>query len=157
MMHKHTKIESIRIGIVQANFNQDLCASMQAACAQALHTLGVDQHRIDSVTVPGALEIPFALAQLARTKRFSALIALGSVIKGETYHFEVVAEQSAAGIMHVSLDTGVPIANGVLTAYTADQAHERAAEKAAACARVAIHMIHTTQDIRSLGNNHEMG
>jgi len=92
------------------------------------------------VTVPGALEIPLALQKMANTGRFDALIALGAVIRGETYHFEVVANQSASGVASVQLDSGIPVANAILTALDEKQARARASEKGAEAARVAIEM-----------------
>jgi 6,7-dimethyl-8-ribityllumazine synthase len=91
-------------------------------------------------TVPGALEVPYALMRLGRSRQFDALIALGAVIKGDTYHFEVVCNESAAGVGRVMIDLGIPIANAILTTYTDDQADERAASKGAEAARVAVEM-----------------
>jgi 6,7-dimethyl-8-ribityllumazine synthase len=92
------------------------------------------------VTVPGALEVPLALQKMAQSGNFDALIALGAVVRGETYHFEIVAGESAAGIANVQLDTGVPIANGILTTDNDDQALARMAQKGADCALAAIEM-----------------
>jgi 6,7-dimethyl-8-ribityllumazine synthase len=107
---------------------------------QELLALGVNQSDIFVATVPGALELPLTLAQLAETGRFDALVALGAVIRGETYHFEVVSNESAAGIARVWLEFHIPIANGVLTTEDEAQAVARAAEKGADCARVAVEM-----------------
>jgi 6,7-dimethyl-8-ribityllumazine synthase len=106
--------------------------------------LGVLEEDILHTTVPGALEIPVALQKLAETDQFDALIALGAVIRGETYHFELVANESAAGIARVSLDAGIPIANAVLTTETDEQAEERMAVKGADAARVAVEMANLT-------------
>ncbi len=95
---------------------------------------------IHVASVPGALEIPLALQKFACSARFDALVALGAVIRGETYHFEVVSNESAAGVMTVQLDTGVPIANGILTTDTDAQAEARVGEKGADCARAAVEM-----------------
>ena len=95
---------------------------------------------VQIVTVPGALETPLALQKLAQSGKFDALIALGAVIRGETYHFEIVANESAAGISSVQLDTGIPIANGILTTDTEEQALARMTEKGADCALAAIEM-----------------
>jgi 6,7-dimethyl-8-ribityllumazine synthase len=92
------------------------------------------------VTVPGALEIPLALQKMAETEQFDALIAIGAVIRGETYHFELVSNESGAGITRVSLDYGIPIANAVLTTDTEEQAEARMAEKGADAGRVAVEM-----------------
>jgi len=115
--------------------------------ADFLGQLGVASNDIEIVTVPGALEIPLALQKLASTGRFDALVALGAVIRGETYHFEVVANESADGVMTVQLDTGMPIANGILTTDSDDQAEARMHEKGADCARVAVEMANLMQAV----------
>jgi 6,7-dimethyl-8-ribityllumazine synthase len=122
------------------------------ACDKQLLALGVDAADIHVVSVPGALEIPIALQTLALERRgfgrrYDALVALGAVIRGETYHFEVVANESARGILDVQLETGVPVANGVLTTSTEDQARERAGVKGAEAARVAVEMANTLRAI----------
>lgn len=132
--------EGLRIAIVQARFNESIGVLERQACVQELLALGVNQNDIFLATVPGALELPLTLAQLAETGRFDALVALGAVIRGETYHFEVVSNESAAGIARVSLEFHIPIANGVLTTEDEAQAIARAAEKGADCARVAVEM-----------------
>ncbi len=132
--------EGLRVAVVQARFNESVGIAQRQACVQELLALGVDQSDIVSVTVPGALEIPLALSQLAETGRFDALIALGAVIRGETYHFEVVSNESAAGISRVALEFHIPVANGVLTVDTDEQAHARAQEKGRDCAKVAVEM-----------------
>lgn len=131
----------LRIGIVVGRFNQDVGDGLLSACTAELAKLGVASHDIEIVTVPGALEIPLALQKLAGTGRYDALVALGAVIRGETYHFEVVSNESADGVMTVQLDTGVPIANGILTTDDDDQAEARMHEKGADCARVAVEMV----------------
>lgn len=130
----------LRIGIVVGRFNAELGDALLAACLKELETLGVRSDQVVVATVPGALEVPLALQRLAATGRFDALIALGAVIRGETYHFEVVSNESASGITAVQLDTGVPIANGILTANTEEQAQARTAQKGLDCARVAVEM-----------------
>jgi len=132
--------QDFRIGIVQARFNETHCVALSNACIKELITLGVAQEDIRLVTVPGALEIPFALQKLAETGEFDGLVALGAVIRGETYHFELVSNESAAGIARVSMDTGLPIANGVLTCDTDEQANARVEIKGADCARAVIEM-----------------
>lgn len=132
--------EGLRVAIVQARFNESIGNAQREACIQALLSLGVDQNDILVATVPGALEIPLTLSQLAETGRFDALIALGAVIRGETYHFEIVSNESAAGISRVAMEFHIPVANGVLTTETDAQAQARAAEKGADCARVAVEM-----------------
>lgn len=130
----------LRIGIVQARFNQAVCEALLKGCLAELARLEVAESDTLVCTVPGALEIPYALARLARTGQFDALIALGAVIKGDTYHFEVVCNESAAGVGRVALETGVPVANAILTTYTDEQAEERAPVKGAEAAQVAIEM-----------------
>lgn len=132
--------EGLRIAIVQARFNESVGSLQRESCVRELLALGVDGNDILAVTVPGALEIPLTLSQLAETGRFDALIALGAVIRGETYHFEVVSNESAAGISRVALEFHIPIANGVLTTEDDAQAMARAEEKGRDCARVAVEM-----------------
>lgn len=130
----------LRIGVVMSRFNQDVCDGLLSACTDELLRLGVSSDLIRIATVPGALEIALTLQAMARSGRFDALIALGAVIRGETYHFELVSNEMGAGITRVGLDTGVPIANGVLTTENDDQALARMQEKGADCARVAVEM-----------------
>ncbi|MFL9922952.1 6,7-dimethyl-8-ribityllumazine synthase [Herbaspirillum lusitanum] len=132
--------ENLRIGIVQARFNEDVCHGLLAACLAELKHLGVADEDILHVTVPGALEIPLGLQKMAETEQFDALIALGAVIRGETYHFELVSNESGAGITRIGLDFGLPIANAVLTTENDEQAEARMAEKGADAARVAVEM-----------------
>ena len=132
--------EGLRIAIVQARFNESVGRLQRESCVRELLGLGVDGNDILAVTVPGALEIPLTLSQLAETGRFDALIALGAVIRGETYHFEIVSNESAAGISRVALEFHIPIANGVLTTEDDAQAMARAEEKGRDCARVAVEM-----------------
>jgi 6,7-dimethyl-8-ribityllumazine synthase len=128
------------IGIVQSRFNESITNSLAQACIDELKKLGVVDKHITHVTVPGALEIPVALQALADKDEFDALIALGCIIRGETYHFEVVANEMAAGIMRVSLDTKLPIANEVLTVQNVNQALARQDDKGRDAARVAVEM-----------------
>ena len=137
--------EGMRIGIVWSRFNEDIVRELLTACDRELVNLGVLPTDIDVVSVPGALELPLALQVLALERkafgrRYDALVALGAVIRGETYHFEVVSNESARGILDVQLETGVPIANAVLTTSTEAQAKERANVKGAEAARVAVEM-----------------
>jgi len=132
--------EGLHIGIVRARFNENIGLAELAACLETLGELGVDERDVMVVTVPGALEIGSVLASLADSGEFDALIALGAVIRGETYHFEIVSNESAAAITRVALETGVPVANGVLTTDTDAQAEARAEEKGRDCARVAVEM-----------------
>ena len=130
----------LRVGIVVGRFNREVGDALLAACSAALARHGVRASDTRVVSVPGALEVPLALQKLANTGRFDALIALGAVIRGETYHLEIVANESASGITTVGLDTGVPVANGILTTENEAQARARAEQKGADCAAVAIEM-----------------
>ena len=111
----------LRLGIVQGRFNAEVGKGLLDACCARLKALGVGDDNICIATVPGALEIPLTLQRMAQSGKFDALVALGAVIRGETYHFEIVSNESAAGITQVQLDTGVPIANGMLTTNTNQQ------------------------------------
>lgn len=130
----------LRIGIIMSRFNIDVCEGLLAACTAELRKHKVAPENMLIVTVPGALEIPLAAQKMAGSGRFDALCALGAVIRGETYHFEVVSDQSAAALATVQLDSGVPVANGVLTTDNDDQAEARMSEKGADVARAAIEM-----------------
>lgn len=132
----------LRIGIVVGRFNRDVGEGLLSACVATLKKQGVADAAMLIATVPGALELPLALERMARSGKFDALIALGAVIRGETYHFEIVSNESAAGITRVQLDTGVPIANGVLTCDTDEQAEARMEQKGADCALAAVEMVH---------------
>ena len=130
----------LRVGIVTARFNAPICEKLLLGARKGLAEMGVDANDVAEVTVPGALEIPLALQAFAATEAFDALIALGCVIKGDTYHFEVVCNESAAGITRVGLDLDVAIGNGVLTTYTEEQAEIRAEQKGFEAAQAAIEM-----------------
>ena len=132
--------EGLHIGIVRARFNEDIGLIELDACLQELESLGVDERDIMVVTVPGALELGVTLARMAETFEFDSLIALGAVIRGETYHFEIVSNESASAISRISLETGIPVANGVLTTETDEQAEVRAADKGRDCAQCAVEM-----------------
>lgn len=132
--------KGLRIGIVVSRFNPEVGEALLAACTAALKKHGVLAPDIRVVAVPGALEAPLALQKMANTGKYDALIALGAVIRGETYHFEVVANESAGGLTTVALDTGVPVANGILTTDDDDQAAARVSQKGADCAAAAIEM-----------------
>lgn len=135
------------IGIVVARFNADIGDGLLSSCTAELVKLGVSATDITIVTVPGALEAPLVLQQMAVSDAYDALIALGAVVRGETYHFEIVANESARGIMAVQLDTGIPIANGILTTEDDDQATARMAKKGADCAAVAVEMANLLREI----------
>ncbi len=139
--------DGLRIGIVQARFNAPLTAALAAACRAELLALGVADEHIKLVLVPGALEVPVVLQAMAQRDEFDALVALGCIIRGETYHFELVANESGAGVSRVSLDHGVPIANAILTVETEAQAWARAEDKGRDAARVAVEMANLLEDI----------
>lgn len=132
--------EGLHIGIVRARFNEEIGINELDACLAELKALGVDERDVTVLSVPGALEVGITLAQMAETGEFDALIALGAVIRGETYHFEIVSNESAAAISRVALETGIPVANGILTTETEEQAQVRAAEKGRDCARTAVEL-----------------
>ncbi|AKU21851.1 MULTISPECIES: 6,7-dimethyl-8-ribityllumazine synthase [unclassified Massilia] len=149
--------ESLRIGIVQARFNEDVCHGLLSACLAELKHLGVADEDVLHVTVPGALEIPLILQKMAETEQFDALIALGAVIRGETYHFELVSNESGAGITRVSLDCNIPIANAVLTTENDEQAEVRMAVKGAEAARVAVEMANLAIALEELHQDDDDG
>ena len=132
--------KKLRIGIVQARWNADITDSLAAACLGELMQLGVKAKNVTLVQVPGALEVPLALQALADRADYDALIALGCIIRGETYHFELVANESGAGVTRISLDHGLPIANAILTVENQQQAEARQVEKGVDAARVAVEM-----------------
>lgn len=136
----------LSIGIVQARFNAPITAKLAEACLAELAALGVDPGRIRHLTVPGALEVPVALQALADTDDYDALIALGCIIRGETYHFELVANESGAAVTRVSLDAGIPIANAILTVENEAQAWARI-DKGRDAARVAVEMACLLDDL----------
>lgn len=145
--------EGLRIGIVQSRFNEPIVEALRRACLQELARLGVVEDDVFACTVPGALEIPVVLGRLAQSAQFDALIALGAVVRGETYHFEVVCDRSAAGVMQVSLDYGVPVANAILTVDTDEQAHARTQEKGTDAARVAVEMANLSAALGALSGD----
>jgi len=137
----------LRIGIVQARFNAAVTDALAAACIAELSTLGVGPKHIKHVTVPGALEVALALNVLADSEDYDALIALGCIIRGETYHFELVANESGTAVTRVSLDHSIPIANAILTVENEDQAWARAQDKGRDAARVAVEMANLMEDL----------
>ena len=139
--------EGLRIGIVRARFNDAITSKLAQACLAELDRLDVDSGDIRHVTVPGALEVPIALKAMADSGDYDALIALGCIIRGETYHFELVANESGAGVSRVALDHQVPIANAILTVENEAQAWARAEEKGRDAARVAVEMANLLEDL----------
>ena len=137
----------LRIGIVQARFNAAITDALANACLAELAVLGVGPKHIKHITVPGSLEIALALHALAESEDYDALIALGCIVRGETYHFELVANESGAAVTRVALDHGIPIANGVLTVESEDQAWARTNDKGRDAARVAVEMANLMEDL----------
>jgi 6,7-dimethyl-8-ribityllumazine synthase len=139
--------KKLSIGIVQARFNEPITNALASACKAELLTLGVLEKHIDHVVVPGALEVPLALQAMAEKSKYDALIALGCIIRGETYHFELVANESGAGVSRVALDYQLPIANAILTTENLEQAIARKIEKGRDAARVAVEMANLLEEI----------
>ena len=146
-----TKLDGtdLRIGIVVARFNEYAGRGEFESCLDELKKLGVLEEDVTKVSVPGALEIPFALQKLAQTDEYDALIALGAVIRGETYHFELVSNESGAGISRIALDYDIPVANGVLTTENDEQCEERIDMKGRDCARCAVEMANLAKEFVS--------
>ncbi|MFM2067085.1 MAG: hypothetical protein RLZZ584_1994 [Pseudomonadota bacterium] len=137
----------LRIALVQARFNAHITDRMARVCVAELERLGVQPRHIRHVSVPGALEVPVALNALADLDEYDALVAIGCVIRGETYHFELVANESGAGVTRVALDHNVPVANAILTVENEAQALARVEDKARDAAQVAIEMANLMEDI----------
>ncbi|WP_284465368.1 6,7-dimethyl-8-ribityllumazine synthase [Diaphorobacter nitroreducens] len=139
--------KKLHIGIVQARFNENITNTLAAACRAELLRLGVQEKHIRHVLVPGALEVPVALQALAERDEYDALIALGCIIRGETYHFELVANESGAGVTRLALDYQVPIANAIITTENLEQALARQTEKGVDAARVAVEMANLLEEL----------
>lgn len=139
--------KKLTIGIVQARFNEPITNSLSEACKAELIALGVLEKNIDLVLVPGALEVPVALMAMAEKLKYDALVAVGCIIRGETYHFELVANESGAGVSRVALDYQLPIANAILTTENLEQAMARKTEKGRDAARVAVEMANLLEEI----------
>jgi 6,7-dimethyl-8-ribityllumazine synthase len=135
------------IGIVQARFNESITNALAEACRAELLRLGVQEKNIDHVFVPGALEVPVALQAMAEKGTYDALVALGCVIRGETYHFELVSNESAAGVTRVSLDYQLPIANAIITTENTEQAIARQTDKGRDAAQVAVEMANLLEEL----------
>ena len=146
-IEKNLNGAGMQIGIVLSRFNSDIGDGLLSACKSELLKLGVASDAITIATVPGALETPLVLQHMALSEKFDALIALGAIIRGETYHFEVVANESARGISEVQLNTGVPVANAVLTTEDDDQAIARMHIKGAEAAQVAVEMFNLVRSL----------
>jgi 6,7-dimethyl-8-ribityllumazine synthase len=139
--------EGLRIALVRARFNDAITRKLEEACVAELAVLGVVGKHIKQVSVPGALEIPLVLKALAESEEFEALVAIGCVIRGETYHFELVANESGAGVSRVALEHQLPIANAILTVDTEAQAWARAEDKGRDAARVAVEMANLMEEL----------
>lgn len=139
--------KKLKIGIVQARFNAGITDALAHACKTELLALGVAEKDITHVTVPGALEVPLALQAMAEKGSFDALVALGCIIRGETYHFELVANESGAGVTRIALDYQLPIANAILTTEDMPQAIARQEDKGRDAARVAVEMANLLESI----------
>ncbi|MDZ7938573.1 MAG: 6,7-dimethyl-8-ribityllumazine synthase [Rhodoferax sp.] len=139
--------KKLSIGIVQARFNAAITDALFLACKTELLALGVSEKDIDHVTVPGALEVAVALQALAEKGKYDALVALGCIIRGETYHFELVANESGAAVTRVALDYQLPIANAILTTENMEQAIARQTEKGRDAAQVAVEMANLLENI----------
>jgi len=137
----------LRVGIVQARFNDSITRQLASSCIDELVALGVSARHIRHVTVPGALEVPVALNAMAQSGRFDALVALGCIVRGETYHFELVANESGSGVTRVALDHELPVANAILTVENMDQARARAVDKGRDAARVAVEMANLLENL----------
>jgi 6,7-dimethyl-8-ribityllumazine synthase len=136
----------IRIGIVMARFNQDVGEGLLSGCCHELRRLGVTE--VNLATVPGALEIPLTLQTMAQSGKYDALVAIGCVIRGETYHFEVVSNESSRGVTDVQLNTGIPIANAILTVENDDQAEVRMVQKGTEAAQCAVEMANLMKAVK---------
>ena len=137
----------LHIALVQSRFNEGITNALALACRTELLALGVQEKHIRHVTVPGALEVPTALQALAEQDQYDALIALGCIIRGETYHFELVAHESAAGVSRIALEYHVPIANAIITTENLEQAIARQHEKGRDAARTAVEMANLLEEI----------
>ncbi|MEO6017764.1 MAG: 6,7-dimethyl-8-ribityllumazine synthase [Polaromonas sp.] len=135
------------IGIVQARFNESITNALADACRHELAALGVHDDNITHVRVPGALEVPCALQAMAESDKYDALIALGCIIRGETYHFELVANESGSAVTRIGLDYQLPIANAILTTENLAQAVARQVEKGVDAARVAVEMANLLNEL----------
>lgn len=140
--------KGLKVGVVMARFNEPVCHGLRDACLAELAVLGVKPDDVVLATVPGALEVPLVLQTMAKTRRYDALVALGAVIRGETYHFELVSNESGAGITRVGLDFDIPVANAILTTETDEQAEVRMQEKGRDAARVAVEMANLHKTLR---------
>ena len=136
-----------RVGVVLSRFNPGIGDLMLAGALRAIKEAGVADRNVTIATVPGALETPLALQRLAQSGDFDALVALGAVIRGETYHFEIVANESARGVADVQIEFGIPIGNGILTTDTDEQALLRCEAKGFEAAQAALELANLLEAI----------
>jgi 6,7-dimethyl-8-ribityllumazine synthase len=136
----NTRAEHMRVGIVLSRFNAAIGQPLLEGALRALGEAGAHESSITVVTVPGALEAPLALQRMAQSGDYDALVALGAVIRGETFHFDIVATESASGLASVQLEFGIPIGNGILTTDSEEQALARAGVKGHEAAMAAVEM-----------------
>jgi 6,7-dimethyl-8-ribityllumazine synthase len=142
-----TRGETRRVGLVVSRFNAQVGDGLLAGALRGLRDAGVSDEDVTIVSVPGALETPQALQRMAQTGDFDALVALGAVIRGETYHFEIVSNESARGVAEVALQFGVPIGNGILTCNTDEQALSRMDTKGYEAAQAALELANLFDDL----------
>ena len=145
----------LRFAVIAARFNDFVVEPLLRGALDALKRHGVSEKQIEIVRVPGAFDIPIVAKKLALSRRYEALIALGAVIRGETYHFELVSNESGAGISRIALDFGTPVANAVLTTENDEQAVARMTEKGRDAARVAVEMANLSVALEQLGGDDE--
>ena len=142
-----------RFALVCSRFNDLVVERLERGARQALVRRGISDHAVDTFWAPGALELPIVAKAAADTRRYDAIVALGAVVRGATYHFEVVADQSAAGLVHVALDAGIVVTNGIVTVDTLEQALDRAGgksgNKGADAASAALETVELTRTIRA--------
>ena len=139
--------KGLKIGIVLSRFNTEVGEALLKSCETKLMELGVAANDITLATVPGALETPAVLQAMANSENFDGLIALGAIIRGETYHFEVVSNESARGVSEVQLQYGIPVANAILTTENDEQAFARVDVKGAEAAEVVIEMVNLLKQL----------
>lgn len=145
ILERNLESRGRRVGIVLSRFNSEIGEGLLAGCLEALDARGVDSAAVTLVTVPGALEIALALQGMAQSRRYDALVALGAVVRGETYHFEIVSNESAAGVSSVQLEFGIPIGNGILTTENEAQAEARMRQKGYEATEAALEMANLLQ------------
>src|SRR5262252_6769583 len=143
----NTHADHLRVGIVLSRFNPEIGELLLQGAVRALLDSGIAERALTVITVPGALETPLALQRMAQSGRYNALVALGAVIRGETYHFDIVANESAAGVSSVQLEFGIPVGNGILTTDTDEQARQRTESKGRDASLAALEMANLLDQI----------